>query len=111
MVGLSKLKTKIRINQIKQRRRNVKLKLAIIAASLFALPVSSALAEEGCTTEAAIRIKDDLTSKGYEVHDVTCRLFDVKEFTHRYEVDVKKDTKEMELWLDEKFTVLKEHVE
>ena len=86
-------------------------KLLSIATIMLATSASSALAEEVCTTEVALKIKDDLTGKGYEVQDVVCRLYDTESFSHRFEVDVKKDAKASELWLDEKFNVVKEHMD
>jgi Peptidase propeptide and YPEB domain len=89
----------------------MKFKLLSIVTIMLASSASAALAEEVCTTDVALKIKDDLTGKGYEIQDVVCRLYDTETISHRFEVDAKKDGKETELWLDEKFNVVKEHME
>ncbi len=45
----------------------MKFKPLTIASLMLATSASVAFAEEVCTTEVALKIKDDLTSKGSEV--------------------------------------------
>lgn len=89
----------------------MKLKVVSIAAIMLASFASAAFADEACTTEIGRKIKDDITGKGYAVEDITCFVFSTGPLDHLFEVDVTKDGKKTELWVDEKLNIVNEILE